>query len=453
MTQVAKKRRVPSGKLVVKDNKLINSRYNLSVSEVRLFLSMIAQIRRDDKDFKTYRIQISEFADALGTSSKNIYDRAKDTSKRLMEQVMVIEEEDGPLQVALISSAKYYEGKGYMDLRFDPSLKPYLLQLKEKFTAYDISNVLQLQSAYSIRIYELLKQYESIGERTFQLAELKEILGVANRYTRYNDFKRYVLLQAEKELRLYCDIHFEFEERKRGRKIAEIRFIIKGGKASSVQPAKLVESPIREQLERMGLKANQIDRIIGSTPLATIEKVVQYTQTRYREVMGTEDEIRNLPAYLIKVLEAETVNPEFVQDEQAAQEAKAQQQAHVQAQAAALQQQQALIEQIQEKYRAYRKSRYQKRAQKASEREWQAFEEHIRSNPFLAGKYIQDGKLQREAADIPFWLGSFLIDNEWPDTPENFISWVYEQEGYALEYEPRNGEAQYRITGKQNKLF
>ncbi|MEL6846611.1 MAG: replication initiation protein, partial [Bacteroidota bacterium] len=135
MTQVAKKRRVPSGKLVVKDNKLINSRYNLSVSEVRLFLSMIAQIKRDDKDFKTYRIQISEFADALGTSSKNIYDRAKDTSKRLMEQVMVIEEEDGPLQVALISSAKYYEGKGYMDLRFDPSLKPYLLQLKEKFTA------------------------------------------------------------------------------------------------------------------------------------------------------------------------------------------------------------------------------------------------------------------------------------------------------------------------------
>ncbi|MEL7530507.1 MAG: replication initiation protein [Bacteroidota bacterium] len=453
MPQALKKRRVPSGKLVVKDNKLINSRYNLNVSEVRLFLSMIAQIRREDKDFKTYRIQISEFADALGTSSKNIYDRAKHTSKRLMEQVLEIEEDDGPLQVALVSSAKYYEGKGYVDLRFDPALKPYLLQLKEKFTSYDISNVLQLQSAYSIRIYELLKQYESIGERTFNLIELKEILGVANRYTRYNDFKRYVLLQAEKELKIHCDIYFEFEERKRGRKIAEIRFIIKGSKAGPNSPANAADTSTRDQLLAMGLKTSQADKILSDTPVETIEKAIRYTQDRYREVAGTEDEIRNLPAYLIKVIEAEVNTPTFVKKTQSAKKEALKQKAAAKEAQAQRQQDDALVLRMQESYRLYRQNRYQQRAEAASEREWNAFEEHIRANPFLTGKYIEGGKLQRSAEDIHFWLGSFLIDSEWPDTPENFIKWVYEREGYALEYDQRQGEVQYRITGKQNKLF
>ena len=57
-------------------------------------------------------------------------------------------------------------------------MKPFLLSLKSHFTTYDVRNILKLPSTYSVRIYELLKQYEKIGKRRFDLQELKEIIGV-----------------------------------------------------------------------------------------------------------------------------------------------------------------------------------------------------------------------------------------------------------------------------------
>lgn len=54
---------------------------------------------------------------------------------------------------------------------------PYLLQLKERFTRYELKNILYFKNKYSIRIYELLKQYEKIGKREINIKELRGYLG------------------------------------------------------------------------------------------------------------------------------------------------------------------------------------------------------------------------------------------------------------------------------------
>jgi len=41
---------------------------------------------------------------------------------------------------------------------------------------YDMKHVLNISSSNSIRMYELLKAFEGIGKRTFEVDELKEIL-------------------------------------------------------------------------------------------------------------------------------------------------------------------------------------------------------------------------------------------------------------------------------------
>ena len=41
-------------------------RHQLSVAEMRIVLTMIAQIGRDDVAFKPYRIYIKDFVDAVG---------------------------------------------------------------------------------------------------------------------------------------------------------------------------------------------------------------------------------------------------------------------------------------------------------------------------------------------------------------------------------------------------
>ena len=115
-----------------------------------------------------------------------------------------------------VQSANYEIGTGYVEFTFDPALKPYLLHLKSSFLKYQLKNIVQLRSTYSIRIYELLKQYEKIGERTFDLYELREILGLGvEEYKLYGNFKRYILQPAKREIPKKTDICFEFQEKKR----------------------------------------------------------------------------------------------------------------------------------------------------------------------------------------------------------------------------------------------
>lgn len=75
-------------------------------------------------------------------------------------------------------------------------------------------------------MYELLKQYERVGKRTFELEELKQILKTEEKYQLYGDFKRYVLKRAKKDLEKFTDISFKREEKKRGRKVSQLVFHI-----------------------------------------------------------------------------------------------------------------------------------------------------------------------------------------------------------------------------------
>jgi hypothetical protein len=131
------------------------------------------------------------------------------------------------LRISWLSSVEYFKGTGIIELCFDPKLKPYLLQLKKRFTTYRLKEVIQLKSSFSIRIYELLKQYVKIGERIFLLETLKASLGIGpTKYSLYGDFKKRVLLVAQSEVAEKTDISFEFKEIKEGRKVVKIKFII-----------------------------------------------------------------------------------------------------------------------------------------------------------------------------------------------------------------------------------
>ena len=127
--------------LIVKHNALINSRYQLSLNEMRLLLYVISSIKPQDEDFKKYRINLDDFITNIDSNSNAFYEIARNASKDLMSKVLELPQQDGCLQVSWLSSAKYYHGKGYVDLSFDPSLKPYLLKVKERYTKYERKNV------------------------------------------------------------------------------------------------------------------------------------------------------------------------------------------------------------------------------------------------------------------------------------------------------------------------
>jgi plasmid replication initiation protein len=228
---------------VTQSNKLVEARYSLTLNEQRIVLFMISLIQPEDVDFNDYDVKLSDIVKLAGLKNKNIQAELKDLLVDLRRKELVIPEQDGFLVTGWVSSAKYKEDEGIVQLSFDPKLKPYLLKLKEQFTKYHLFHVTHFQSSYTIRIYMLLKQYEKLGFREFELSELREILGIEeHQYQRFSDFKKRVINVAQSEFlkkdasgQYLSDITFQLETIRAGRKISRLRFVIEHQDISSAQ--------------------------------------------------------------------------------------------------------------------------------------------------------------------------------------------------------------------------
>ena len=215
---------------VVKANELIqNTRFNLSTQEQKLILYLISKIKPNDVELEEHEFNIKEFCQVCGIDDHNgkNYRDVKGTIKKLADRSVWIKLDNNKESlIRWINKAWMFEQSGTIILRLDDDLKPYLLQLREKFTQYQLIYTIGMKSQYSIRIYELLKSYENMHSKTFDISELKAML-FAETYTRYPDFKRYVLDIALREINSLTDISIDFEAIKKGKKFAKIEFSIK----------------------------------------------------------------------------------------------------------------------------------------------------------------------------------------------------------------------------------
>lgn len=216
--------------IVSKSNTLIEANSRLNLVEQKMLLCLASNIEPNDRDFKTYTFPIKQFHNLLGLNGSTKYTELSKITKELLSKVIEIRAGEELIQVSWLSSAIYNRNKGTIDMRFDPLLKPFLLELSSKFTSYRLANVVKLKSTYAIRIYELLKQYEDLKERTISLENLRYYLDAMDVYPNYANFKQRVLKPSQKELEQKTDISFEFEEIKIGRKVQKIRFIIRSQK-------------------------------------------------------------------------------------------------------------------------------------------------------------------------------------------------------------------------------
>jgi len=218
-----------STKFVVKSNALVEARYRLSLQESQIILWLLTQIRSDDEDFKSHRLEIADFAKFTQVEIGNRYSELRKITRKLMQRVMEIYDPENQdlLQVSWLSSARYQYKKGCVILKFDPGLKPYLLQLKSHFTKINIVDTLKLKSIYAVRVFELLLQYNSIGLREISLDDLRAYCGILEKeYADYFDLKRYVIERAKIEINNKTEYEIDYIEVKESRKVVAIKWTI-----------------------------------------------------------------------------------------------------------------------------------------------------------------------------------------------------------------------------------
>ncbi len=183
----------------------------------------------------------------LGVENQAKYTEIPKITKELMKKVFEIEEGNRIIQSAWLSGTIYEKGTGCVTLKFNPDLKPYMLKLNNMFTQYRLANILSMKSKYSPRIYEILKcnEFKKQGYIDLQIEDLRKLLKAENIYPRYNDFKRKIIEQTQRELKKLSDISFDFEEIKTGRKVTSLKFYIHSNKVKKTTENKITH-PIDE---------------------------------------------------------------------------------------------------------------------------------------------------------------------------------------------------------------
>jgi len=206
---------------------IINARYALTRAEIDLVLMLITAIRKEDEDFKDYEFTIKD----LNRKSGKVWnsEQLQDNVKSLMSKPIELPTDNQKKRWAVVNWFSYFEYEnGIIRCRFDKRLKPYLLEIKNRFVISDIRHMLPMKSSYSKRMYLLLKEYAKIGERTWKVEELHDILKVPKSLReRYDNFKRQVLKKAEADINKFTDLEVKFKERKLGRKVSEITYEIR----------------------------------------------------------------------------------------------------------------------------------------------------------------------------------------------------------------------------------
>ncbi len=446
-----KKNKTVNSSLVKQSNALINASYQVSLAEKRIILYMLTKIHKDDEDFKPYRMNIKEFLAEIGTDTKNLYERAKHSTKELLNRVLEIKTSTGLLQITFLSSAEYYDKEGYVELSFDPKLKPYLLQLKECFTTYAIENILSLKSIHSMRIYELLKQFQSLGERTFKLKELKYILGLQDQYFNdYTAFKKRVILQAQKELNQSTDISFEFEEIKLGKKIDSIKFIIQNQpQLEEPEPElEIKEKPeetiientkqniILNKLLDLGVENTKALNFIQIKDLDTLDEQIEYAEKQYK----TKKVHSNLGGYLVSIIEKDA-NVKNDYDKKLQEKEKQQKELEKQKQ-----EQEKLL--IQEYETEFQEEREIKLAQLMPDINEEILEEYYSDRKEKMFVFDSKGNFKFESA-VRLFKGQIARENNIEYSDEAFKKWVKQNKNIELGQKTVNGLSQWVIIGKQ----
>ena len=223
-----------SSNYVVQANELIVGKQTLSINAAKLLRSAIMQIKPEDEELKPYIVSIPEMAKLLKIPRQDLNrDIDKITDEILRNPVLIKNETKGKIQwvkFSWVKTCKYDSEKGiYITLNDD--LKPFLVNLKEKYAQYSLDDILTMKSVYAIRIYELLQAHNMrkvlpkdgvIIELTID--EIRTACDCVEKFKSFSSFREKVIKKAMDEINEKTMYKVEYADIRKGHKIVGFQF-------------------------------------------------------------------------------------------------------------------------------------------------------------------------------------------------------------------------------------
>ena len=295
--------------LVIKSNKLIGMQTQLSLVQMKIFALLISRTL-NSPDTEYYRFTAKELMASCNMSDSNYTVLQQTTASMIKPVIFKGKDEREQEQYPLLDGVRYKQW--IVDIALHRLVKPFILDVASKYTKYYFENISFLNSTYSIRLYEVLKEFEFRGARDFTIGDFRFLLNIKEwTYNRPYDLRTKIIEKAQKEIEEKTDISFTFSEQKEGRKVVWIKFKIQA-KVKASKTVLLEEENSLEALLKTKLYLNnrQIKTVCKQFDEEYIKRNITYTLN--------QKNIKNLAGYFMKALELDYGQTLLLQQEEKA---------------------------------------------------------------------------------------------------------------------------------------
>ena len=267
------------GNLVVKTNQLNSALQNLSLPEIRIIQLAIIDARETNTGLSTdkpLRIDALRYAEVFETTRQNGYQRMKDAEENLFNRRFSYIDERGKLiKSRWVQQVTYLDDEGAIELVFTLAVVNGISRIdgaEEFFTSYLLEQTANMDSIYSVRLYELLVQWVAAKQTPlFELNKFRDQLGVEDHeYKRMGNFKLRVLDLAVKEINEKSDIKVSYSQVKKGRTITGFKFTVHEKlKSKTDKTSKLRDVDTADMFTVEDLNDKQLGRIARNPQFIT----------------------------------------------------------------------------------------------------------------------------------------------------------------------------------------
>ena len=268
---------------IVEHNDLITSVAKMDKTPLKIFELAVSCIDTENlpKDNTIY-LSKEELFTFFDVSDNGKHSRFKEAISKMQEQAFfeVREAKNKGFKFRRILPIPTVEWTDYDDkvmIRFNQDIMPYLIELKQNFTKYALSEIMELNSKYSIILYKWLSmnynQYEHYsvkgGRRaeqvevyrnpTITVKELRVITDTLKDYPRFTNFESYIIKNSLKEINAHTSFNVTYDKIKKGRSIDSIVFHIEKKRMADDNSYKLDDRAYQEDKAR---KAETEDELV-----------------------------------------------------------------------------------------------------------------------------------------------------------------------------------------------
>jgi plasmid replication initiation protein len=242
--------------LVVHHNNLTESIYNFNELELNLFVVIICKMRNESENL--VKFEANEIKTLINSKNRS-YSRFEKVIHGLQDRTIELKTESGYKRVKPFPTLDFDLKNKTVEVEMNSKLIPQFRELKERFTKYLLADFLNLKSKYSKRIFQLLKQYESIGKRDISIEDLKRFLECnTDGYKKLYILETRILKPSLNDINTSTSMNVGYEKIKNGRKVVGFHFFInESSKISISDKLKKENKEISEKINKAKDKAKK----------------------------------------------------------------------------------------------------------------------------------------------------------------------------------------------------